>query len=116
MLRFFKSLTRKIKSSATPPHVLLNVPNQNNTSLVITLKKYVMRRICEIKLHKNMTPTITFHDVFSKCKLGKTDRHKQLDARNAILKFLEHLKGQKFIIDFEVKKHGNAIYSVILSF
>ena len=33
------------------PHALLNVPNQNNTPLVIALKKYVMRRICEIKLH-----------------------------------------------------------------
>lgn len=98
------------------PHALLNVPNQNNTPLVISLKKYVIRRICEIKLHKNLAPTITFSDVFSKCRLGNADRHKQLDARNAILKFLEHLKGQNFITDFEVKKRGNAIYGVTFSF
>lgn len=98
------------------PHELLNVPNQNNTPLVISLKKYVIRRICEIKLHKNLAPTITFDDVFSKCRLGKVSRDQEHNARKAIIKFLEHLKGQKFITDSEVKKRGNAIYSVTLSF
>ena len=97
-------------------HALLNVPNQNNTPLVISLKKYVMRRICEIKLHKKMTPTITFNDVFSKCRLSNANKFKREDARNAIIKFLEHLKGQKFITDFEVKKRGNAIYGVTFTF
>ena len=41
------------------PHEPLNAPNQNNTPLVISLKKYVMRRILEIKLNKQLTPTIT---------------------------------------------------------
>ena len=98
------------------PHALLNVPNQNNNPLVISLKKYVMRRICEIKLHKNLTPTITFNDVFSKCRLGKVSHDQQYNARNVIIKFLEHLKGQKFITDFEVKKRGNTIYGVTFVF
>ena len=98
------------------PHALLNVPNQNNTPLVISLKKYVMRRICEIKLHKNLAPTITFHDVFSKCRLGKVSRDQEHNARKAIIKFLDHLKGQKFITDFEVKKRGNTIYGVTFVF
>lgn len=34
---------------------LLDVPNQNNTPLVIELKNYILRRIVEIKKHK-MTP------------------------------------------------------------
>ena len=97
-------------------HAILNVPNQNNTPLVISLKKYVMRRICEIKLHKNMTPTITFDDVFKRCRLSNANKFKREDARNAILKFLEHLKGQNFITDFEVKKRGNAIYGVTFTF
>lgn len=98
------------------PHALLNVPNQNNNPLVISLKKYVMRRICEIKLHKNLAPTITFHDVFSKCRLGKVSHDQQYNARNVIIKFLEHLKVQKFITDFEVKKRGNTIYGVTFVF
>ncbi len=44
------------------PHAFLNVPNQNNTLRIVSIKKYVMRCICEIKLH-HMTPTITFDDV-----------------------------------------------------
>lgn len=98
------------------PHTLLHVPHQNNTPLVITLKKYVTRRICEIKLHKNLTPTITFDDVFKKCKLKSADKNKQLDARNTIIKFFEHLKAQKFITDFQVKKHGNSIHRIEFSF
>ena len=95
------------------PHELLNVPNQNNTPLVISLKKYVMRRICEIKLHsKQLKPTITFEDVFTKCRLGNANKFKREDARNSILKFFEHLKEQNFITNFEVVKRGNSIYAI----
>ena len=94
------------------PHELLNVPNQNNTPLVISLKKYVMRRICEIKLHKQLKPTITFEDVFSKCRLGKVSRDQQYNSRNSILKFFEHLKEQNFITNFEVVKRGTSIHGI----
>ncbi len=98
------------------PHALLNVPNQNNTPLIIKLKKYVMRRICEIKLHQNLTPTITFDDIFMRCRLVNANKFKRQDARNAILNFFEHLKAQNFISDFEVKKRGNVRYGVTFSF
>ena len=98
------------------PHELLNVPNQNNTPLVITLKKYVMRRICEIKLHKQLTPTITFDDVFSKCKVDSSDKKKKFDARNVITRFFEYLKVQNFISDFQVKKEGQAFSKISFSF
>ena len=98
------------------PHALLNVPNQNNTPLVITLKKYVMRRICEIKLHKNMTPTITFDDIFKRCRLNNADKYKREDARKAIFKLFEYLKAQNFILELEVKKRGNAIHGVTFTF
>lgn len=98
------------------PHALLNVPNQNNTPLVITLKKYVMRRICEIKLHSQLKPTITFDDVFSKCKVNANDKKKKFDARNVIIKFFEHLKSQNFISDFEVKKEGREFSKISFSF
>ena len=98
------------------PHSLLNVPNQNNTPLVISLKKYVMRRVCEIKLHsKQLKPTITFDDVFSKCKVDSSDK-KKFDARNIIIKFFEHLKAQNFISDFHVKKEGKSFSKISFSF
>ena len=99
------------------PHELLNVPKQNNTPLVISLKKYVMRRICEIKLHpKQLKPTITFDDIFSKCKLQNAGKKKKFDARNVIIKFFEHLKAQNFITDFEVKKERGKFSKIAVSF
>ncbi len=98
------------------PHELLNVPNQNNTPLVISLKKYVIRRICEIKLHKNLARTITFDDVFSKCRLGKVNRDQEYNARNAVVKFFEHLKAQNCIADFKITKRRNIIYGISFTF
>ena len=98
------------------PHVLLDVPNQNNTPRIITLKKYVMRRICEIKLHKNMTPTITFDDVFQKCRMLNCPREVKRDARNAIANLFQHLKDKNFISDFEIVQQRNKFISVKFTF
>ena len=98
------------------PHYLLDVPNQNNTPRIITLKKYVMRRICEIKLHKNMTPTITFDDVFEKCRMLNCPREVKRDARNAIANLFQHLKDKNFISDFEIVLQRNKFFSVKFSF
>ena len=98
------------------PHNLLDVPNQNNTPRIITLKKYVMRRICEIKLHKNMTPTITFDDVFQKCRMTNSLRSAKQDARNAIANLFQHLKDKNFISDFQLVQHRNKFISVKFSF
>ncbi len=87
------------------PHALLDVPNLNNTPRIIALKKYVMRRICEIKLHKQMIPTITFADVFEKCRMEDSLRSVKQDARNAIKKLFEHLKENNFITDFELVRN-----------
>lgn len=97
------------------PHQFLNVPNQNNTPRIISLKKYVMRRICEIKLHKNLTPTITFDDVFSRCRISNCPRNVKMDARNAIVKLCEHLKSQNFISDFEPVQQRGKFVSVKFS-
>ena len=98
------------------PHKLLDVPNQNNTPRIISIKKYVMRRICEIKLHKQLTPTITFDDVFTKCRIINSHREIKADARNAIIKLFQHLKDQKFIKDFELVQQRNKFISVKFSF
>ena len=96
---------------------LLDVPNQNNTPRIITVKNYVMRRLCEIKLHK-MTPTITFDDVFKKCRMEDTSRDVKLDARNAVIKLFEHLQNKDFIKSFDLKKadSGNKFYGFLLTF
>lgn len=91
---------------------LLNVLNQNNSKMNIELKNYVLRRIVEVKKHRQLTPTITFDDLFSKCRLDNINRKKKLDARQTVLDFFQHLKSEKFIKDFEPVKHGNFFYSI----
>ena len=97
------------------PHKLLDVPNQNNTPRIISLKKYVMRRICEIKLHKQLTPTITFDDVFKKCRITDSLRSVKADSRNAIIKLFQHLKDQNFIKDFELVQYRSKFLSIKFS-
>lgn len=94
------------------PAELLDVPNQINTPLIIMLKTYVLRRIAEIKLHKQMTPTITFDDVFQKCGLTDANAKKKCNAREVILQLFQHLKDKKYITDYEVLKRGVPIYGV----
>ncbi len=97
------------------PHSLLDVPNQNNTPRIISIKKYVIRRICEIKLHK-MTPTITFDDVFSKCRMLDSPRKTRMDARNAISHLFQYLKVKNFISDFELVQQHNKFIAVKFTF
>lgn len=94
---------------------LLDVPNQNNTPLVITLKNYILLRICEIKLHK-MTPTITFHDVFKKARIFDKDNKTKLRARDYAIQFFKHLQDKGFIKSFEIIKKRNQFYSVKFTF
>lgn len=82
---------------------LLDVPNQNNTPLVVRIKSYLIRRVNEIKAHK-LEPTITFADVFEKCRLDKPTRWQRQDVRKTIVAVLVHLKAQGVIREFELEK------------
>lgn len=90
---------------------LLDVPDQNNSPMNIVIKNYVMIRVQEIKLHK-MTPTLTFDDVFQKCRIQNASRKTQMDARETIESFLNHLKSHGEIKTFELTKKRNKFYSV----
>ena len=94
---------------------LLDVPYQNNSPTIIAAKNYVMRRIQEIKLHK-MTPTITFADIFKKCRIENTSNKTKMDVRKAIEKLFEHLKSKNHIKSFEITKKRNTFYSVKLTY
>ena len=94
---------------------LLDVPNQNNSPLVITLKNYVMRRVIEIKKHK-MTPTLTLDDIFKKAHI--TDKHCEIKsrAREYVDEFLKHLQEKSVIKSFEWSKKRNKFYGVSFTF
>lgn len=94
---------------------LRDVPNQNNTPLVIIIKNYVIQRVIEIIKHK-MTPTLTLDDIFKKCRIANADRKTKLRARAYIEEFLTHLQNKKVIKSFQWTKKSNKFYSVKLTY
>ena len=95
------------------PADLLDVPNQNNTPLVISIKNYCVRRVVECKQHK-MTPTITLHDIFEKCRIS-TRKDKE-HARKTIDKIFSHLQSKGFINSYEWRKKDGKFDAVTFTF
>lgn len=91
---------------------LLDAPDIRNTIMNTMLKNYVMRRISEIKLHKQLKPILTFDTIFKKCRIGEANRDTKMNARNTVVKFFEHLQAKGFIKSFEQTKHENTFHSI----
>ena len=94
---------------------LLDAPGIRNSFMNIMLKNYVIRRVAEIKIHKNLRKIITFADVFRKCRIDNASRKTKMDARNVIIKFFEHLQAEGFIKSFETVNEKKTLYSVHIS-
>ena len=97
---------------------LLDIPNMNNTPRIISIKNYIIRRICEVKLHKQLAPTLRFDTIFKNCRMENVDRKTRANARNIIFRFFEHLKQQGFINSYAVNKNkmGNAYHSISFTY
>lgn len=95
---------------------LLDAPDIRNSFMNLTLKNYVIRRVAEIKLHKNMRKIITFADVFQKCRITNASRDTKMNARNTIIRFFEHLQAKGFIKSFESVKENNSLYSIHIDY
>ena len=94
---------------------LLDAPGIRNSFMNIMLKNYVIRRVAEIKIHKNLRKIITFADVFRKCRIDNADRKIKQRAREVIIKFFEHLQAEGFIKSFETVNEKKTLYSVHIS-
>ena len=96
---------------------ILNIPRQNNTPLHIELKHYIMRRVMEIIAHpKEMTPSITFADVFEKCGLENASPSKKWRIRKFIESFIAHLLKCGVLTSYQVNKKDNNLYSISFTF
>lgn len=94
---------------------LLDIPKQHNSVDTIAVKNYVLHRVQEIKLHK-MTTTITFDDVFEKCRLLEASRKKKMDLRKVIIDLMEHLKNNNELLDYEVQKQHNKFHAITFNY
>lgn len=94
----------------------LDVPHQQNTRMNIAIKFYVLTRVLEVKLHKQLTPTVTFDDVFYKCRIKNAHREIKSRARETIMAIFKHLQSKEVIQTFESVKKNNSLYSIRFSF
>lgn len=108
-------IARVKKQIITSPVSLRDIINQNNTPLVIMIKNYVIRRVLEIIAH-NMTPTITFDDLFKHCELSNPSRWQKQDARKIVLSVMNNLQSEGIIKSFKMTKKGDAYHSVTITF
>ena len=109
------TIARDRKQILTFDAELLDIPNQNNTQMNITIKNYAMVRVQECILHK-LQPTITFEDIFKKCRISNANSKTKFDARNTLIKFFEHLQSKGVISSFEVVKKSTAFYAIKFTF
>jgi len=109
------TIARVKKQIITFPVSLRDITNQNNTPLVIMIKSYVTRRVLEIIAH-NMTPTLTFDDIFKHCDLTNANKWQKQDARKIILDVMKHLQSDGIIKSFEMTKKANSYYGVSIIF
>ena len=109
------TIARAKKQIITSPVALRDITNQNNTPIVIMIKSYVIRRVFEIVAH-NMTPTITFDDLFKHCELIDATRKQKQDARKIVISVMENLKSESVIKCFTLTKKGDSYYSVTITF
>ena len=83
---------------------LLDIPGRN-TATNVMLKSYVLRRVLEAKAHaRNMSPKVTFTNVFEHCGLADATRWQRQDARKTIFAVYERLQSAGLIQSFEKEK------------
>ena len=109
------TIARAKKQIITSLISLRDIANQNNTPLVIMIKSYLIRRVLEIIAH-NMTPTITFNDLFKHCELFNANRFQQRDARKIILSVMNNLQSEGVIKSFELTKKDGSYYGISITF
>lgn len=96
---------------------LLDVPCQQNTTLIVMLKNYSLRRVLECINHKKQfKPILKLDDIFTKCRIADASRVIKLRAREYIDVFFKHLQEKSVIKSFEWIKKGNKFYSIKFTF
>lgn len=94
---------------------LLDVPKQRNSTDVIAIKNYVMQRTEEIIAH-NLSPTITFDDVFEKCRIEASHNEQKRRVRKVIIELMEQLKSKGEILSFKLNKVHNKFSSLTFTY
>lgn len=100
----------KIKSNQliTYKASLADVGGRNSPDL-IAVKNYVLRRIEECRIHRQLTTTITFDDVFVKNGLSTKSKTEKKRYRDFLLRCFAEWQSLNLISTYEMRKK-NAVY------
>jgi len=103
----------KIKSNQliTYETALADVGGRNSPDL-IAVKNYVLRRIEECKLHRQLTPTITFDDVFQKNDLDTKSKVEKKRYRDFLFRCFEYWQSLNLISSYEMKLKSTVCYGI----
>ena len=103
----------KIKSNQliTYETALADVGVRNSPDL-IAVKNYVIRRIEECKLHRQLTPTITFDDVFEKNELCTKSKTEKKRYRDFLLRCFAEWQSLNLISTYEMKTKGTVYHGI----
>ena len=94
------------------PTGLLDTP-VNNTPDIIVIKSYMLRRMWESIMHKQMRPILTFKDIFEKAHLFNLSDHQRKRFYHYIKEILDFWVQQGFLNSYQcVKKNRTNYYSI----
>ena len=88
----------------------LNIAEQNNTPIVITVKNFLLRRIKLIE--RGLNPSILLDTIYAECGLADADKWKKQDFRKIITDILNSFKTVGVIKNFEFEKQGRAYRNI----
>lgn len=93
---------------------LLDIPLKN-TSDIIVVKNYLLRRILEIIVH-NLNPIITFDDIFEKNDMADYSIVQKQRIRNNIKIMLDFWIEKNVIDDYQINKFQNIPCNITISY
>lgn len=96
----------------------LAIAGQNNTSQVIVVKNYLLRRINlmhSAKRKAGLSQKILFETLYRQCGLADADNSIKRNARKEIDEILSSFRADGLIKDFEYEREGNTYRAIIIT-
>lgn len=97
--------------------VPLQIPNQNNTPRVITIKNWLLRRIKLSKASRakgGLNNTIKFDSIYAECGLAEASKSQKQNARKIIFAALDAFKAEGVIKGYDIKREGIKYESITI--
>ena len=95
----------------------LQIPNQNNTPRVITIKNWLLRRIKRSKVSRakgGLNNTVKFDSFYKECGLFEASDSTKRNARKIFFDTLDAIKAEGVIKGYDIKREGNKYESITI--